>query len=110
MKATSTSCPRRGVKTLPQFCPATGVATRTQVPVASLVGALSSPLEWSSQWLPPAPRCQWNWTLMRWSRSVCTGSLKPTTSAVCTPVMVGCVLPVRLGSTASGINRQHMLS
>ncbi|KAG1435546.1 hypothetical protein G6F57_021081 [Rhizopus arrhizus] len=40
---TSTSCPSRGTKWPPQSDPATGSATRTQVPSASLAGALSAP-------------------------------------------------------------------
>jgi hypothetical protein len=40
MNCTATSEPMRGTQTAPQLAPAAGVATRTQVPLCSLPGAL----------------------------------------------------------------------
>ena len=55
---------------------------------ASDAGALSS-IGALSRWLACAPRCQWNCSLMRASRSVWMGASKPTTKAVCVPHTVG---------------------
>ena len=99
-KLMSTSCPMRGRATLPQLAPAcgaSGVATRTQVPVVEVVSSAAgaplwpaSPAGWARRlWLIP-PRCQANCTLMRWSRSVVRwwpGT--PTTRAVWLPCTVG---------------------
>jgi hypothetical protein len=97
-KATRTSWPGRGTRWPPQLPPATGLMTRSQTPRLWLAGALSpkgtsfgaSALVGCSlrlaDWLP---RCQGNWTRMRWSRSVWVGLPLPTTMAVSVPRAVG---------------------
>ena len=101
--------PMRGVNWVPQLGPARASLMRTQVPLVSLPGALPAVLaELGASVLllvvlvvvvlsllpvsvkPPAlgwfPRCQANWTLTRWLRSVVRVSPeRPTTWAVCGP-------------------------
>ncbi len=86
---TSTSWPLRGSTTPPQLSPAHGVITRTQVHADALPGALSSPPGCASALLASAPRWNGNCTLIRWSRSDCTGSPSLTTIALNVPATVG---------------------